>query len=340
MTVSAAISPVHYSNGFRYTTAPRWFDFYNCRVLIPERRLFFFTMPFILSGTELPSGMAGLLVYDGGNGGPGPAARCEWERIDGPWSASSERCDVRWRRGGEEQEFGEQRIRVTGPTSQWDVTIEPFLADQQPEETNPRRLEMGERLLLSRVPFVHRVPRMRAYAAGTIVQEGRRYTFDRALVYQAKNHGHAFPDEWIWIHSGAFREDPAMAIEAGSMRYGDGESAALVRISTALGVRYLMSWNGDDVRVRRDGNAYEFYAVTRDGGLEIQGAGVHGDAVAFSFPTPDGGRFDNDECLTGELTVSLAGRRLTTNMAALARAWRLPPPAGQRFAERTLGGFP
>lgn len=334
MTATFEIAPVHYSNGFRYTAAPRWFDFYNCRVLLPERRLYFFTMPFVLSGTELPSGAAGLLVYDGGNGGPEPGSRCAWERIDGHWSASADRCDVRWLRNGVEQELGERRIRVTGPTSTWDVTIEPFLADQHPEETNPRRLEMGERLLLSRVPFVHRVPRMRAYASGTIVQEGRRHSFERAIVYQAKNHGHGFPDEWLWIHSGAFREDPAIAIEAGWMRYGDGQSASLVRIATALGVRFLFSWNGDDVDVRREGDAYTFRGVSRDGALEIEGTGTHGEPVAFSFPTPDGGRFDNDECLTGELSVKLAGRRLTTNMGALARARRVPPPAGEEFFDR------
>jgi hypothetical protein len=331
MTATVEIAPVHYSNGFRYTTAPRWFDFYNCRVLLPEQRLYFFTMPFVLSGTELPPGAGGLLVYDGGNGGPSPGSRCAWERIGTGWTASPDRCDVRWRRDGAEQEFGERRIRVTGPTSQWDVTIEPFLADQQPEETNPRRLELGEQLLLSRVPFVHRVPRMRAYATGTIVQEGRRHSFQRAIVYQAKNHGHGFPDEWIWIHCGAFREDPALAIEAGWMRYAENGSAALIRISTALGVRFLMSWNGDDVDVRRDGDAYSFRGVSRDGALEIDGTGTHGDPVAFSFPAPDGGRFDNDECLTGELSVTLAGRRLTTNMAALASARRLPAPAGEGF---------
>ncbi len=331
MTATAEIVPVHYSNGFRYTTAPRWFDFYNCRVLLPEQRLYFFTMPFVLSGTELPAGAGGLLVYDGGNGGPSPGSRCAWERIDGDWSASADRCDVRWDRDGIEQEFGERRIRVTGPTSQWDVTLEPFLADQQPEETNPRRLQIGEQFLLSRVPFVHRVPRMRAYASGTIVQEGRRHSFDRAIVYQAKNHGHGFPDEWIWIHCGAFREDPALAIEAGWMRYGGGESTALIRIATALGVRFLLSSNGDAVDVRREGDTYTFHGLSRDGALEIDGTGTHGEPVAFSFPTPDGGRFENDECLTGELAVTLAGRRLTTNMAALAHAHRLPPPAGEEF---------
>src|SRR5215467_15111229 len=131
MTATVAAAPVHYSNGFRYTNAPRWFDFYNCRILLPERRLFFFTMPFMLSGPELPAGAGGLYVYDGGNGGAMPGGNCAWERIEGPWSASSDRCDVRWRRGGAGQEFGERHIRVTGPTSQWDVTIEPFLADQQ-----------------------------------------------------------------------------------------------------------------------------------------------------------------------------------------------------------------
>ncbi|HYM61995.1 MAG TPA: tocopherol cyclase family protein [Thermoanaerobaculia bacterium] len=331
MSVAAEHASTHYSNAFRYAQAPLWFDFYNCRVLIPEQRLYFFTMPYVLSGDEVPAGRRGLFFYDGGNGGPQPGSRCGWERIaDRDWSASRERCEVHWKRRGASQMFGETEIRVTGPTSRWDVTIEPFLADQNPEETSLRHLDIGERFLLSRVPFIHRVPRMRAYASGVIEQEGRRHSFDRAIVYQAKNHGHGFPDEWIWIHAGAFREDDNLAIEAGWMRFHGGE-AALVRISTPTGVRFLASWGGDEVNARRDGDHYSFRGAARDGSLRVSGEGRHGEAIKFEFPTPDGGRFDNDECLVGELAVDYGGRRLTTNMAALALARRIPPPAGQEF---------
>lgn len=333
MTAGTAAAAAHYSNAFRFVDAPLWFDFYNCRVLVPEQRLYFFTMPFILSGTELPPERRGLFVYDGGNGGNAPGSRCAWERIGARWTASPERCDVRWERGGKEQVFSETEIHVTGPTSRWDVTIEPFIADQAPEETSPRRHDVAERLLLARVPFIHRVPRMRAYASGTIEQEGRRHTFSRALVYQAKNHGRGFPDEWIWIHSGAFAEDGALAIEAGSMLFSGGGSAAFIRVATPKGVRFLTSWGGaDQVMARRnDDDSYEFTGVSGDGSLRVSGRGRHGEPVTFSFPTPDGGRFDNDECLVGELTVDLDGRHLTTNMAALARARRMPPPAGDEF---------
>jgi hypothetical protein len=331
MSVAVDQAPTHYSNAFRYVQASRWFDFYNCRVLIPEQRLYFFTMPLMLSGADVPEGRRGLFVYDGGNGGMSLGSRCGWERIEAAdWSASRDRCDVRWTRGGEDQWFGESEIRVTGPTSRWDVTIEPFLADQQPEETNLRHLDVGERLLLSRVPFIHRVPKMRAYASGSIEQDGRRHSFKRAIVYQAKNHGHGFPEEWIWIHASAFHEEADLALEAGWMRF-DGGEAALVRISTPAGVRLLTSWGGDEITARRDGDTYSFRGAARDGSFRVSGEGRHGDAVAFSFPTPDGGRFDNDECLSGGLSVDCGGRHLTTHMAALARARRVPPPAGQEF---------
>ena len=45
---------MHLRNGFRFANQPRWFDFYNCRVVLPEQGLYFFAVPYVLSGAEIP----------------------------------------------------------------------------------------------------------------------------------------------------------------------------------------------------------------------------------------------------------------------------------------------
>jgi hypothetical protein len=316
--------PVELRNSFRFADAPRWFDFYNCRVVLPERQLFFYTMPFVLSGVEAERGC---WVYDGGNGGPEGRSICAVERLpEGEIQASRDFCDARWRaRDGRENLFSARRIRLSGPGSQWDVTMEPFLSDDHEPDKDRRRFDIAERFLLQRVPFIHRVPQMKAFASGTIVQGGRTHHFERGVVYQAKNHGHGFPDTWLWIHANAFASAPELAIEAAALSWRGGKVVTLARVATPERVVAMSSLTGDDVGVEFDGQQYKLRAAAKDGTVEFRGEGKHSDEVVFSFPAPQGGLFESRECFIGQLAVRLHGRDLTTNMAALAHARWIPP---------------
>lgn len=316
-STAALAQAISLANAFRYTDQPHWFDFYNCRVALPEQNLYFYAMPYINSGSSLPSDRAGLWFYDGGNGGPSGRSICADERI-GPsgWSASSEKCDVRWTRNGNECIFSENLIRLTGPTTRWDITIESLLFDQDEPVLDPRRLKLEERGMLRLAPFVHRVPRMKGYATGFIEQQGVRHEFTRAILYQAKNHGPMFPREWTWIQANDFVENDRLAFEVAGLRDSKGD-AAMLRVIRPDGVRMLSTWAGDAVSVSRTGNEYHFAAQSRDGEISATGRGVHGENVIFRYACPEGGVSENDESFVGSLEVTINGKTYHARLPAL-----------------------
>lgn len=314
-TLAQAIS---LANALRYTDQPHWFDFYNCRVALPERGVYFYVMPYINSGTSLAPDRTGLWVYDGGNGGPTRKSMCADERIGASsWSASSEKCDVRWFRNGAECVFSENAIRLTGPTTIWDITIESYLFDQDEPVLDPRRLKLEERGMLRLAPFVHRVPRMKGWATGFIEQQGVRYDFQRAVLYQAKNHGPMFPRQWTWIQANDFIEDSQLAFEVAGLQDARGD-AAMLRIIRPEGVRMLSTWAGDSVSVSRSGLDYRFAARSGDGAVNVAGLGRHDpDNVLFRYACPEGGTAENDESFTGSLEVTINGQTCHARLPAL-----------------------
>lgn len=316
-----------YDNSLRYAGEQYWFDFWNARVVIPGEDRFFFLMPFVLSGTQVSAARRGMYLYDGGNGGFS-GCQVAMERIGSKdWSASSEKCDLRWSKSDAQGNiFCEDRISVIGLATRWDVQISPFLTDEQDSGLTERQAGLKQWVLLRRFPFVHRVPRLKGYATGTIEQEGRTHSFKGAPLYQAKNHGHGFPEAWIWIHANAFGEDENLALEAATLRTADGVQASMVRIARPDGVQLLCSWRGDDVRVDCVGDHYTFSAVSQDKSLFVTGIAAHGDSVKFSFPSPDGSYFANDECFVGVLSANIQGLAVTTSLAALGRAQRVAHP--------------
>lgn len=307
----------NYRNGFRYDSQPRWFDFYNCRIMLPEQQRFFYIMPYMLSGPEVAPDRRGFYIYDGGNGGD-DGSTCALDRFaDTSWTASATNCDVRW---GDGNVFTGTRIRARGPSSEWDVWIEPTLTDTHEPEGKLRKFNVIERFLLGRVPFIHRVPCMKGRARGQIVQHGRRYSFDDAIVYQAKNHGHRFPDDWIWVYGNVFDNRPDLAFEAASLRTSTGSDATVFRVATPEKIHLLSSATGDELTLSHSGDDYQFTAVSKDGAIRLNGRARHRDRVVFRFPGPIGVEFENDESLVGELTLELNGERSTTTMAALGHA--------------------
>ena len=316
------------ANSYRFDGQPKWFDFWNCRVTLPDRGVYFYVMPFILSGSEVPAERVGMRLYDGGNGGDagGPtASRCNDVPIaEGAWSASTETCNVRWRNTqGKEQWFTDTHIKVDGPTTRWDVTIESFLFDRLEAETDPRRIALEERAMLRQAPFIHRVPRMKGYASGTIEQDGVVYEFDRGIVYQAKNHGIAIPKHWTWIHANQFEEDEALAFEAAGLLNDKGQNQAMIRIITPDGVRMISAWNGDQVSVVRKGDEYHIEGEAKDGSLTVSARGLHKDNVVFTFPSPDGTDTENDESFVGDLSVTIDGRAYHARFPALGYLHRI-----------------
>ncbi|MFG0329022.1 MAG: tocopherol cyclase family protein [Phycisphaerales bacterium] len=305
------------ANAFRFTGQKQWFDFYNCRVTLPEEGRYFYCMPYFLSGEEVDASRAGLTLYDGGNGGPSGDSVCD-DRFVGRegWSASTEGCDVQWTLDGDSYHFTERHIRFRGPTTTWDLEIEPFLTDREEPLLDPRMFKLEERTFLRQVPFIHRVPRMKAWGRGVIEQQGERYEFDRAIVYQAKNHGHNYPKDWTWVFGAIFDEDPNLAFETAGLTGPNGD-ACMMRISTPDGVRMLSNWGGDEVSVRRQGDTYRFTGIAGDGSLEVTGEAEHGENVLFYFPSPDGRTLENDESFVGSLTVTIDGKKYHGRFPAL-----------------------
>lgn len=306
------------SNALRFAGQPRWFDFYNCRVVLPEQQRFFYLLPFVLSGDEIPEARRGLYLYDGSNSSG--AHRDAMERIaTGRWSASSEGCDLRW---GDGELFSATRIHVRGPRSRWDIHIRPFLSDHHGVEEAGRRFDLMEQLMLRRAPFIHRVPRMKGFATGWIEEGGKRWDLTDAPVYQAKNHGRAMPRRWMWLFANTFAEDSGLAFEIASLEQEDGPPEALARLSTPDGVELLTTGGGDSIALRWDGRQYHFSACSRDGRLALTGSATPDEHVVFTLPDPAGGGLDNAECFTGRLELDAAGRRRVATMAALGRAHR------------------
>lgn len=313
------------ANSFRFSGQPRWFDFYNCRVFLPEHGVFFYAMPYMLSGAKAPQDKLGLYLYDGGNAGPaGRSVSKDIPIAREGWTASDAGCDVRWNHPetGEAQWFTEGHIKLHGPLTTWDVKLESFLFDRDEPITDPRRFKIEEKTFLRQVPFIHRVPRMKGWASGVIEQEGNRFEFERGVVYQAKNHGHNYPENWTWIHVNHLLEDENIAFEAAGLNSDKGD-AAMIRISTPDGVRFISTWAGDNVRLKRAGDHYTFGGTSADGSLEVEGEAVHGDNVVFHFPSPDGSTCENDECFVGKLSVKIDGKTYTTGHAALGYLHRV-----------------
>ncbi|MDX1418929.1 MAG: tocopherol cyclase family protein, partial [Rubricoccaceae bacterium] len=238
-------------NAFRHRGQPRWFDFYNCRVMLPEEGRFFFLMPYMLSGEAVSPERTGLYVLDGGNGGPTRRIQTGIERV-GPdgWSAAEEGCGLSWASKGMQSVVTETAIQAVSPHGRWDVLIEPFISDRAEPVGDLRRFELEERLILRRVPFIHRVPVMKGYASGRIEWDGEEYRFDRALVYQAKNHGPTLPERWTWIHANAFAEDEELTFEVASNPTSDG-AAAMVRIVRPDAHQSLTTWEGATIHLDR-----------------------------------------------------------------------------------------
>jgi hypothetical protein len=310
-------------NAFRFRTQPQWFDFYNCRVVLPDQDVFFFVMPYLLSGENVPSERAGLYVLDGGNGGPDRRMQTGIERIGTTgWSASTEGCGVQWTQGAEAHVFTETYIRMASPNARWDVRIEPFLSDRAAPVTDLRRFDIEEKLILRRVPFIHRVPHMKGFASGVIDYAGQRYAFDRGIVYQAKNHGPTLPERWTWIHANAFAEDETLAFEVAS-NPATGGDAAMLRIIRPGAHQTLTTWEGAAVHLTRTGDGYTFSGASADGSLTVSGEATHGDAVVFRVPAPSGDAFEIDEDLLGVVSVEINGETFTTRHAAVGIAHHL-----------------
>lgn len=302
------------ANGLSHRGQERWFDFWNCRVVLPKRGLWFHLMPHIVSGAKADPDTAGLWVLDGSGAGGHTAGI---SRVGAEFAASPDNLDVRWRAEGREHRFAAGRINASGSRSAWDVTITDAISDGSPQDA--RRLAVEERFLFGRVPFIHRVPRMKGYARGEIVCGGETFAFDRGLVYQAHNYGPRFPAAWTWVHALDIQGEDDLAFEAAGMPVEKGR-VGIARVATSQGAKTLSSLLGDEVSVVEEGGEYNIAAKAKDGSLSLKAAASHGPAVRFAFPTPDGGTFAIDECFVGELALTLDGRELAARHTALGQA--------------------
>lgn len=294
--------------------------------MLPESGRFFFLMPYMLSGEAVSPERTGLYVLDGGNGGPTGRIQTGSVHVGAEgWSAAEAGCGVYWSSDGTENAFTSSAIRAVSPNGRWDVQIDPFITDRADPVDDLRRFELEERLILRRVPFIHRVPVMKGYASGVIEWAGEEHRFERALVYQAKNHGPTLPERWTWIHANAFAEDDTLTFEIAA-NPTPGGTAAMVRIIRPGDHVSLTTWERATVELAREGDRYTFSAASADGSVQVSGEATHGDSAVFTVPSPEDDFFEIDEDLTGRLTVEINGQTYTTEMAAVGIAHRKAQP--------------
>ncbi len=304
---------IDYRNAFRFGGQPHWFDFWNLRVVLPEEGKWFFIMPHILSGQSVGEADR-FTLFSGVLGDEG--AQSWQEKVKGEWTASSENALVQWE-GGVLEEGA-----VVAKTAQavWDVRWQRKLSDgTERGQEDKRAFDVVERLYLRKLPFVHRVPTMRGIAEGSIVQFGKVWDVEGGWVYQAKNHGTAFPNYWTWIHAVDTGHVEPRAMEVASMPTSNG-SAGIFRWATPEGTRFFASFLGDEINLQEEDGHFSFTVKSSSGILIAEGEGEHGDIVDFSFPTPRGALFATPESFNGRLRGIVLGEEVKSDFPALGHA--------------------
>ncbi len=150
-----------------------------------------------------------------------------------------------------------------------------------------------------------------ALFSGTVVLNGKTYTFANVPGYQDRNWGRSFPDWWAWITANHFEGHPDTALAAGGGRptvFGLFEPLEGLDIGLLHdGIEY--NWrpsDGDLQQFTIDFGTWKVQSVNRDGYMiEIEAKAPCDSFMDLIFQTPQNVLFHDFETLTGSLTLRL-----------------------------------
>jgi len=189
-----------------------------------------------------------------------------------------------------------------GHTASWNITINNLW------DFNA----MGWAMFVPELTNIYWYPAHAAASfSGTIVHDGRTYTFDHVPGYQDRNWGRSFPAWWAWITANHFRGYPDTILAAGG-----GRPTILDNINKVEGIEiglrhkgkeYVFRPNdGDSERLTVDFGTWNITAINGSGyKIEVKASAPCESFMDLVFETPDGGQFHDFESLTGSLTVKL-----------------------------------
>tara|TARA_B100000029_G_scaffold516760_1_gene633788 strand:- start:3871 stop:4791 length:921 start_codon:yes stop_codon:yes gene_type:complete len=294
-----------YRNAYRYPGKGHWFDFWNCRILIPEKKKWFFLMPHIIS---TPSKKKSFFYFCSSQ------SDVEMFEILEDIKASEKNADIRWK----DNLFSSEKIKIHEKGYEWDFSIDSICSDGTERGEDLRAFNVREKLHLRNLSFIHRVPTMKGYANGYIKNPEEKINLNNAIVYQAKNHGPDFPDSWTWLHVNLMPQFPNASFEIGTMP-GTNDVEGIFRWTEREKTKVHASFLGDQIFLEERKDDFIFSVKDKNGAEVIEGKAFHGKKKEINFPRPNGGIFSTPESFDGYVSGSYLGNFFESDYPALGK---------------------
>ena len=294
-----------YRNSYRYPGKGNWFDFWNCRVVIPAEKKWFFVMPYVIS-TDI--GLRKFFYFCSSFSG------VECFEIFDDLKMSQDDANIEW----QDNLFSSDLISISEKDKSWNFSIDSVCSDGTEKGSDLRAFNVREKLHLRSLPFIHRVPTMKGFANGSIVFSGEKFDLKDAIVYQAKNHGPDFPDSWNWLHANIIPQFTNSAFEIGLMPTAKGDEG-IFRWANKEKTNVYATFLGHDVHFENKGDSFDFLVRDQNKKIIIEGQAKHGSKRDIVFPSPETSDqvFLNPESFDGYVSGNYLGEFFESNFPAL-----------------------
>ncbi|HKK87827.1 MAG TPA: tocopherol cyclase family protein [Saprospiraceae bacterium] len=293
-------------NAYRYPGKGHWFDFWNCRVLLPEKNLWYFIMIHINS----EEGKTKPYFYYGSS----KTNEVIRHNLNDKIQASTRGSGVRWA----QNIFSPGKIDIQADGYHWNFNIQRICSDGTDFNVEKRIFDVGEKLLLRNNSFVHHVPTMKGLAKGYIKTPNEDIQLENALVYQAKNHGKDFPKEWMWLHVNHMPQFPDSSFEIGLIP-GRNFDTGIFRWTNKTETKVYATYLGDSVFFKEKDNIFVFKVLDSAQNVVLRGSANHGEKKIIEFPTPSNNTFETPESFNGYVSGYFQGDFFESEFPALGK---------------------
>jgi len=299
---------IDYRNAYRYPGKGAWFDFWNCRVVLPGEKKWFFIMPHIVSVDSKKKSFFYFCSSD---------SEISMSEISEDVQVSEKNADIRWK----DNVFSSREMKIFEKDHEWNFSIDMVCTDGTERGEDTRAFNVREKLHLRSLPFIHRVPTMKGYANGYIKTPKERVSLEDAIVYQAKNHGPDFPESWTWLHVNIIPQFPNASFEIGMMPVKDGFEG-IFRWAEKDKTKVYASFLGDKVFLEAKNDGFVFSVKDKHKNEVIKGKASHGDKKEINFPTPGGETFVTPESFNGYVSGVYLGKFFESEHPALGKGFK------------------